>query len=791
MTAAAPRSLADDLRARTDDELAALLRVRPDLLTPIPADIGQLASRATTRTSVARAVDRLDRLTLHVVEALAVLDEPVTPAGVRALLGIPAAAARAAIDTLRRQALVWGPDRDIRVTRTVRELLGPQPAGLGPRLVEALSPLPLGRLARLADDLGVPTVDDAELPGEVAGTIGSRLDVLLAELSPAARAAARELAAGPPFGRIDDAHRDVTRESARTPVDELLARGLVVPTDDGTVVLPREVALHLRGGVLHPEVPVEQPVPVGVERDPATVDRTAGSGAFEAVRRIETMLGLWEREPPPVLRNGGLGVRDLRRLPRLLDVDEAGAALLAEVAYAAGLVGMSDDVDPVWLPTASYDPWLRDEPPQRWTRLASAWLITRRAPGLVGSRDDRNRLIPPLGPDLDRSLAPEVRRLVLEILAAAPSGLAAEPTDVIEAVRWQRPRRGGRLRDDLVRWTLREAESLGVTGHGALASYVMPLLDGRPADTAAKAATAALAAVLPEPLDHVLIQADLTAIAPGPLRSDLARRLGAMTDVESTGGASVHRFTPDSIRRALDTGSSAADIHEFLHALSRTPVPQPLTYLVDDVARQHGRLRVGAAASFVRCDDEAALAEILATPTAAALGLRRIAPTVLVSALEPATLIDRLRRMGYGPTPEGPDGSVVVVRAEARRAPDRPAAGAPLVDRPSPAEQVLGAAVRAVRAGERSAASRPAAATPGRLGPSGSARTLAELRTALEHGTSVWIGYVDQHGTTSERIVDPVTVEGGWLAAFDHRAGEVRSFAVHRITGIAPVESHR
>src|SRR5690606_11376733 len=119
----------------------------------------------------------------------------------------------------------------------------------------------------------------------------------------------------------------------------------------------------------------------------------------------------------------------------------------------------------------------------------------------------------------------------------------------------------------------------------------------------------------------------------------------------------VHRFTPDSIRRALDTGSSAADIHEFLHALSRTPVPQPLTYLVDDVARQHGRLRVGAAASFVRCDDEAALAEILATPTAAALGLRRIAPTVLVSALEPATLIDRLRRMGYGPTPEGPDGS--------------------------------------------------------------------------------------------------------------------------------------
>ncbi|NEC50156.1 helicase-associated domain-containing protein, partial [Actinospica acidiphila] len=91
-------------------------------------------------------------------------------------------------------------------------------------------------------------------------------------------------------------------------------------------------------------------------------------------------------------------------------------------------------------------------------------------------------------------------------------------------------------------------------------------------------------------LDHVLLQADLTAVAPGPLERPLADMLGVLADVESKGGATVYRFTPASVRRALDAGRSAADLHAFLAAHSRTPVPQPLAYLVDDVARRHGHL---------------------------------------------------------------------------------------------------------------------------------------------------------------------------------------------------------
>ena len=141
------------------------------------------------------------------------------------------------------------------------------------------------------------------------------------------------------------------------------------------------------------------------------------------------------------------------------------------------------------------------------------------------------------------------------------------------------------------------------------------------------------------------------------------------------------------------------------------------------------------------------------------------------------------------PAAEGPDGEIVTAQSRAGRAANRPPPAPLLADRPVPDEPTLTAAVRAVRAGERSAAGRPAGTAPGRLGRSASAQTLAEIRRALDRGATIWIGYVDHHGVTSERIVDPIRLEAGWLDAFDHRSGRTRSFAVHRISGVADVDA--
>jgi hypothetical protein len=295
--------------------------------------------------------------------------------------------------------------------------------------------------------------------------------------------------------------------------------------------------------------------------------------------------------------------------------------------------------------------------------------------------------------------------------------------------------------------------------------------------------------LLPQPLDHVLLQADLTAVAPGPLESDLARELGLVADIESTGGATVFRFTDASIRRALDAGRSASDLHALLAARSRTPVPQPLSYLIDDVARRHGRIRIGLAGAYVRCDDDAVLSEVLADRRVESLRLRRLAPSVLVSPLAPERVAERLREVGYAPAAESPDGALLLRRPDSRRAPAR---ARPLRRRPelaAPAGSVITLAVKAIRGGDRAVTAARGlvvgGSTSGVLPHSASSETLSVLQDALTSGRAVWIGYLNAQGQATNRIVEPQRLAGGYLTAFDYRRDEPRTFAIHRITGVA------
>ncbi|MEU7054302.1 helicase-associated domain-containing protein [Streptomyces eurythermus] len=870
----APRSLAEALRARDDSSLAALLRSRPDLVTPVPTDLTQLATRAGTRASVLRALERLDRFALQTAEALAVAPDPASYDTLLGLMAgdagdpVVAGALPRALHTLREQALVWGGDDRLRLVRTAREVLAPSPqhpspTGLGPTVQEATSGMSPGRIQEIVTTAGLPSTHDSV--SAVAAltalfTHRKKLARLLAQAPEAAREVLSRLVWGPPYGQV-------TADPAAH-LRWLLDRGLLLPTAPGTVVLPREVALHLRAGRAHRATePLPPAVVPAATHSPRVVDATAAGQAYTALATVEELLKEWDEGGPAVLRAGGLSVRDLKRTAVALDVSEPVAAFWVELAYAAGLIASDGEADERYAATPAYDEWLEQPPAERWVRLAQAWLAATRTPGLVGGRDAKDRTLSALGPGLDRSAAPEVRHRVLSLLAGLAAGAAPDTESVLARLRWERPLRGGRrdgeegrrdgeedLRTRLARWTLSEAELLGLTGRGALSSQGRALLGAPPAahsgpsaaeapgtgsspgagpgaaatragttgtgasghpasdapghpaadgpgdklpvhrhrvpdrlvplsgpEQAVAGAEAArlLAPLLPEPLDHVLLQADLTAVAPGPLRRPLADMLGVLADVESKGGATVYRFTPASVRRALDAGRTAADLHAFLTEHSRTPVPQPLAYLIDDVARRHGHLRVGAASAYVRCDDDALLNEILADKRAAALRLRRLAPTVLAAPTDPATLLEGLRAMGYAPAAESAEGDVLIARAHAHRSPPR-AAPEPVPDGPPvPDATLLTAAIRAIRAGDLAATTpRKPVGEPlagGELPRTSSAETLATVQAAVLTGDSLWIGYVNAEGAASQRVISPVRVEGGFVTAYDQTTPAISS----------------
>jgi hypothetical protein len=752
-----PRSLADDLRGRDDQALARLVAARPDLIHPVPADLAALALRAGSPGSVASALRRYDQLTLQVVLAAALASSPTTTrALVASVVGplaesVGATQARvrvsAAVTRLRDEGLLWGSDRVLHLVGAARDLL--VPADRGPA-VGALDPV----VARLAAD-------------------PDTLHALVAAAPAGARAALDRLLAGPLVGTVADARR--IPDASRSAVDWMLTEHLVVPFGSDRVVVPAEVAAVLRGGpVPAADLGLQPPAPLAPPPDPVRVESGAVGAALDVLHAVAELGATWTLSPPARLRTGGIAQRDLTRTARALGMDEARTTLVVEIATAAGLLAPDSHEVVTVLPTASFDRWLADPPAQRMAELLLAWRDMPR------SADPDQR---PLAPEGAAPLLPDLRFEVLAVLASEPG--AWRDDEVLAGLRWRAPRREDPARAGQALLVLQHLRALGLLVAGATTSAALALQAGdRPA------LVAALAAHLPAQVDTLVMQGDLTATVPGLPSPGLAALMRQAATPESVGAASVYRFSADTVRAALDAGRTA---RELLAELGRRgQVPQPLAYLIEDVARRHAALRIGSAGTYLRCDDPVELAGILADPRAASLGLQALSESVLVSALPAEIVLERLRELGRSPQPEvdGALASPPVRRARSRPDPDGAMRVSGSPPRVTPA--LAAAAVRAMRASDRGG--EPRAAVPPTPG-SGAvhpvpvttpADVVAALRAAIATEATVWIGYADPSGVAGDRRLQPLRLAGGYLTALDLRTEAISSFALARITGVEP-----
>jgi hypothetical protein len=280
------------------------------------------------------------------------------------------------------------------------------------------------------------------------------------------------------------------------------------------------------------------PRPASEEETLAVAERV-----FATVGSLADVLVATAQTPLARITSGGVSAADRRRLV------EAGALTVPEeiddlvgAAAAAGLVASSSRD---WEVTATGEAWLQATTLERWERV------------VTGFRE------------------------------ALPFGVRSPDGGYLPVTSWPErypldadwPRQAQALTRTAMQWGL-------VTPSAREPEWAASLRTGGAPDTRA------LARHLPAEIDRVYLQADLTAIAPGPLSPPLDLRLRRIADRESRAQASTYRFTAESLTVGLTDGETAASIREFLTGLSLTGLPQPLAYLIDSTAARHGLIRV-------------------------------------------------------------------------------------------------------------------------------------------------------------------------------------------------------
>lgn len=291
----------------------------------------------------------------------------------------------------------------------------------------------------------------------------------------------------------------------------------------------------------------EQVRPAAPALDAAALERARATGAEQAFATMTVLAELLRAVDAGAVRElvkGGIGMPLARTLAERIGTD---AELVAGRLALLDGIGFADPDTGRWIVTDAGHAWLLAGWPERWVSLVAAWSDT----------------LPPA---------------VYQVLDLADGDLR----DLVPLGRWAYPA-GSRWLDALLLDVAGTAASLGLAVDGIVTSTGRALLDGD-AEQAADD--------LPGTVERVYLQHDLTVIAPGPLAPVDDDALRTVAVLEAPGLAARYRISEDTLRAAFRAGHSRDDLLSLLGRLSATGIPQPLAYLIDQVAGRDGSIVV-------------------------------------------------------------------------------------------------------------------------------------------------------------------------------------------------------
>ena len=310
------------LASLDEEELATILRNRPDVLNPLPPSIAALATRLLLRTSIARALMNCTARQLAEIEDIA----------------------------RRGGELEEVEDLHPGITRQLKE----RGLAYGNVLIppEVMPALPTGW--SLLEQVRVSPEDISQLPAEE-------------------RKVLETLSRSNGLGTTRDAAIDA--DPAR-PIPRLIAKQLLQRVDATTVRLPRAVHLALNGKSTAP-IPVE-----GITESPAPdskADEAGTAAGLSAVRGMQRVIDSLGTRPIELLKDKTVGVRQLTNLSKALNINEGELRRLIELGMSARLLnrGEPKNMEGNFLtPTELSQDWLDANLAEKWQLLLEAWTIS-------------------------------------------------------------------------------------------------------------------------------------------------------------------------------------------------------------------------------------------------------------------------------------------------------------------------------------------------------------------------------------------------------------------------------
>ena len=496
------------------------------------------------------------------------------------------------------------------------------------------------------------------------------------------------------------------------------------------------------GGSPREPVPSEPPAVTGRAQDATPIDRAAAGAAFGLLHDLELVVQRMEEEPHRLLRTGGLGTRDVAGAGPAAGRRSGAHDLPGGVRGRRRAAGRRTGAAPA-----------ADQRVRPLARPAAPHPLAAGRRGLVARRPACSARSPrpgahALGPEAEFPASPACGPPCSSWPPRPEPGPSSTSTQLAAAVAWQRPRLLARTARAAALMTLtwREAAWLGLVRW----TRCPPSPRCRPAG---RSRAGGAGRAVPGAGGTIIIQADLTAVAAGPLAYAVAQDLRRLADQESRGAAGVFRFSAASLRRAYDRGLVGGRGARLAGPALGHPGPASrCTTWSTTSARRHGSIRIGPAAG-LRPGRGRGSGRRPADPARArrrsACG--QVAPTVLVAAVEEEELLALLREAGHAPVVEDAAGRAAPPAGPGTRTAARPPAPA---SEPPPR--------RAGRHCWPPNAPIRHARTPGRLA---TPRGVDRLRSATQQARPVRVGYVTADGRPTERELAPLDLGAGAVRA--------------------------